>query len=158
MKINSSEIKWVGLSTADDVGRVFVWQNRIFRAVFNERLDGVSRLLSSGLLDELADQNLIPRTYVSEYSLDGFGMVLEHHRIRTLSYPYEWSFEMLRDAALAGLRINIIAKKHGYQMKDCHAFNVVFEGTNPMYVDIGSFVPRTNDSEWICYEEFLRSY
>lgn len=159
MKIDSSEIRWSALSVADDTGRVFVWRDNIYRGIYEKKTDQIRKLIECGLLDELIRERLIPKTYVTDLSAEGFELILRHEKIHTLTYPYEWSFEMLKDAALTVLKVNKISKKYGYQTKDCHAFNVLFEGTNAMYVDIGSFVEVDKSFKgWICHQEFLKSY
>lgn len=85
-------------------------------------------------------------------------MVLEHEPIAPAVYPYEWSFTMLRDAALAVLAVNRIARRHGYQTMDCHGFNVMFDGVTPKFVDLGSFRPAAASGRWLAYDEFLRYY
>ncbi|MBP9134878.1 MAG: hypothetical protein KBF75_12665 [Saprospiraceae bacterium] len=147
------------MSTADEVGRVFFWNQKVYRAIFKDKIEHINKLFSCGLLDELIQQKLIPHTTPTDYKISDFGLVLEHERIHALTYPYEWSFEMLKAAAEAVLKINSISRKYGYQMKDCHAYNVVFNGTRPVYVDIGSFTEvDANFNGLLCYEEFLRSY
>jgi hypothetical protein len=56
--------------------------------------------------------------------------VLRHARIDVLSYPYEWSFEMLRDAASLQLRLTREALADGVITKDASAYNVQFVGSS----------------------------
>jgi hypothetical protein len=66
---------------------------------------------------------------------------------------------MLRDAALTVLRANLVGRKYGYQTKDCHGFNIVFDGTSPRFVDLGSFVKVSASFKgWLAFEEFLCFY
>ena len=158
-QISLDEIEFSTLSIIDDYGKVFFWKNRIFRAIYEDAVGKVIDIFSSGLINELVDNNLFPRSWITDYQLEGYGFVIEHEKIVTVSYPYEWSFSMLKDAAIVVLKINIIAQKYGYQTKDCHGFNIVFDGVNPKYVDLGSFFKIEDKSNgWIAYEEFLRFY
>jgi len=71
----------------------------------------------------------------------------------------EWSFEMIRTTALMILQIADISHKYGYEMIDCHAKNVMFLHNHPMYVDLGSFVPRVEGATGFRpYYEFLSCY
>src|SRR5688572_10937907 len=118
MKIDSNEIKWSALSVADDIGRVFIWKDNIYRGIYEKKIGQIKKLLNCGLLDELVKEKLVPETTITDYTADGFGLILQHTRVQTLTYPYEWSFEMLKDSALTVLRANLISKKYGYQTKD----------------------------------------
>ncbi len=159
--IARSEIARVGYS-GDDVGYLFTWQGRLFRAIHPEYEEHVKRMLSCGLLPDLMERRLVPRTWIADVFFDDCGLVLEHEYIHPITYPHEWSFRMLRDAGLAVLDVNLVAKKYGYQTKDSHPFNVVFDNAAPLFVDIGSFFPlpawARRHTGWLAYEEFRRSY
>ena len=51
-------------------------------------------------------------TFASESPLPDGAIVLEHERIPFVSYPYEWTFDMLREAALLQLEIVERSLKH----------------------------------------------
>lgn len=157
--IDLGEIEFSGLSRVDDVGRIFFWQGRVFRAINNHAVETVKDMFSGGMLDELVRENLVPKSWITDYTLDGYGLIIEHERIHSVTYPYEWSFSMFKDAAITVLRVNIIARKYGYQLKDCHGYNVLFDCTKPKYVDLGSFVKtETGSTGWVGDREFLRYY
>jgi len=159
MNINPDDIEFSDLSSIDDNGRVFFLDGRIFRAISEDASDRVRELFSCGLVSDLVESGILPETRITEHTLDGYGMVLEHKRCHPVTYPYEWSFSMLRDAALVVLRANLVAGKYGYQTKDCHGFNIVFDGTSPRFVDLGSFVKVTEGFKgWLAFEEFLCFY
>lgn len=145
--------------TVDDCGTLFTWENRLFRAINHEAVETVKDMFQSGLMKELIDNRLFPGTWITDYGIDGYGLVVEHERISPIIYPFEWSFTMLKDAALTILKINVIARKYGYQTKDCHGYNICFDNTNPLFVDLGSFERVDKHYKgWIAYEEFLRFY
>lgn len=101
----------------------------------------------------------MPRCELSTISISGYPLVLEQARLPVVSYPFEWTYGMLRDAAIRILQITQIAHAHGWEMKDTHGFNVVFDGSNPMWIDVGSFVPRPKGAEdWVGAEDFARFY
>ena len=116
-------------------------------------------LLQSGLTEELAARGLMPTTHVSAVKIPGSPLVLEHPRLPVVSYPYEWSYGMLRDAAALVLEINETANARGYELQDCHAYNIVFDGPRPQYVDLGSLALRPAEARgWVAREEFFRAY
>ena len=157
-RIERGEARFHGL-TVDAVGRLFTWRGRLFRAINPAAARGVRELFACGLLDELMRERLFVRSRVTGYRLEGCGLVVEHQRIAPLVYPFEWSFSMLKDAALAVLALNTIARRYGYRTADCHGFNVCFDGTIPLFVDLGSFEQAgEGETAWSAYEEFLASY
>jgi len=147
------------LSYMDGAGRVYLTSDRVLRAVPPSAAAMVRALMASGLPQELSDAGLMPPSRISDYVLPGSALVIEHPRLPVVSYPYEWSYGMLRDAALLVLEVNAMANARGYELQDCHAYNVVFDGPRPLYVDFGSLVPRPLGARgWPALEEFLGSY
>lgn len=158
-EIPAEEIKVSELSAANDIGIIFYWKGRIFRAINAKFVDKVKNIFKSGMIEELTEKNLIPKSWITDYKFKGYGLVIEHAKINAVSYPYEWTFHMLKDAALTVLKVNIIARRYNYQTHDCHAFNIVFDGVHPKYVDLGSFRKiEEGNRGWGAYEEFLKSY
>jgi SAM-dependent methyltransferase len=84
--------------------------------------------------------------------------VLRHARIDVLSYPYEWSFEMLRDAASLQLRLTREALADGVITKDASAYNVQFVGTQPVFIDVGSFERLRSGEPWPGYRQFCETF
>ena len=80
--------------------------------------------------------------------------VLQHERIPFVSYPYEWSFGMLRYATLLHLRILSDALNNGLILKDASPYNVQFCGTRPVFIDVGSFVELAPNEPWTAYRQF----
>jgi len=156
---DEGELDICELSGADEVGILFHRKGRLFRAINHEFVEHIRSIFSCGLIEELINLRLIPRTWVISDVLEGFDLVLEHEVIQPISYPREWSFSMLRDAALTELKVNLICQKYGYQLKDSHPNNIVFDGTHPLFVDVGSIVKvDPGIIGWRAYENFLRSY
>jgi len=70
-----------------------------------------------------------------------WALVLEHERVPVVSYPYEWTFSMLKSAALLHLDLLQRGLAEGQTMKDGYAYNVQFVGARPVFIDVGSFEP-----------------
>lgn len=81
--------------------------------------------------------------------------VLEHDPIPTVTYPYEWPFAMLRDAALCELDVLSAALEDGLTLKDGTIYNVQFVGSRPVFIDIGSFAK--GDGPWPGYRQFCET-
>lgn len=155
--INSSEAEFAKISI-DSCGHVFKWNGGFFRAIHVDMVEEVRTMFSCGMIQKLVEESLFPRSWITEYSISGYGMVIGHELIPNISYPFEWSFEMLKDAAITVLKTNFIARKYGYQTKDCHTYNICFYKTEPLFVDLGSFIRVDKNEEWASYQDFLRSY
>lgn len=158
MNIPQSEINYSSPSLLD-IGRVFWWQDRLFRGILADHVPLVRRMFDSGLIPRLIEEGLFVRSWITPLELDGFGLVVEHEVVEVQVYPREWSFSMLKDAALLVLELNEMAAQFGFQTKDCHGYNVLFRDSRPLYVDLGSFAPVTYRGHvLLAYEEFLRCY
>ena len=80
--------------------------------------------------------------------------VLRHERLPFVSYPYEWPFEMLRDAALLQLALLDDALVEGFVLKDGSPYNVQWRGSEPVFVDVGSFERLRDGEPWAGYRQF----
>lgn len=147
----------VGLSI-DPMGFIFRYKGKIFRAIHNASKDDVIFLFQSGAVDELQNADLIPKTFVSDFELEGYGLVLEHEKIGVISFPIEWSFTMLKDAGLLVLKVNKILLKYGFETRDSHGYNILFDHSIPKYVDFGSFGRKTTKKYWTGRDNFREFY
>nr|CRH06539.1 Conserved protein of unknown function [Candidatus Magnetococcus massalia] len=147
----------------DKSGYVFFWNNCVYRAIYKDHAKQIRALFQCGLIEELIEKGLFPLTTITEYKTTDCDFVLHHDKIPVQTLPSEWSFLMLKDAALVILKINKIAKHFGYQTIDAHGFNILFHHGKPVFIDIGSFVEIHNDfncdkTGWRPYGEFIRSF
>lgn len=83
---------------------------------------------------------------------------LRPQKIAPWNLPSEWSFSMLRDAALLHLDLLRSAMDDGLMMKDATAFNITFSGARPVFVDHGSFVPWAEGEPWRAYLQFCEHF
>ncbi|MDT0527849.1 class I SAM-dependent methyltransferase [Micromonospora sp. DSM 115977] len=90
-------------------------------------------------------------------SADRWAAVLRHERIPFVSHPYEWSFTMLRDAALLHLEILRAALPAGFTTKDGSAYNLQWRGAEPVFIDVGSFTPARDGEPWAGYRQFCQT-
>ena len=80
--------------------------------------------------------------------------VLEHDPVPFVSYPYEWTFGMLRDAGLLQLELVRRALDANLMLKDATPYNVQFRGPQPVFVDVGSFETLREGEPWAGYRQF----
>ncbi len=153
--IQQSQIKYSPNSLCDQVGRVFFWNGRVFREINKTAEQEVRDLLSSELFEILTAKHYIPETKIADCKIEGKDtLILEHERIQPSS-PSDWSFSMLKDAAIFLLKLNSLLKKHGYNLWDGHLANVCFYHNHPMLVDFGSIASQSRGS-WFD-GEFIRT-
>jgi hypothetical protein len=90
----------------------------------------------------------------AELAADGYAAVLRHERVPFVSYPYEWPFGMLRDAALLQLELLRGALAEDLVLKDATPYNVQWRGIRPVFVDVGSFERLRPGEAWAGYRQF----
>jgi hypothetical protein len=114
--------------------------------------------MTSGLYDELVRRDLLVSHREEPLPADSdAAAILVPERIPYISYPYEWSFGQLRDAALLTVEIQEIAMRHGMSLKDASAFNVQFRGSQPVFIDTLSF-EENDGGPWVAYSQFCRHF
>lgn len=84
--------------------------------------------------------------------------LLRHEPIPFISYPYEWTFAMLKDAALLHLGIFEQALENGWTLKDGSAYNIQWRGNRPVFIDVSSFEPYRPGDSWIGYRQFCMMF
>lgn len=144
-------------SFRDPSGFVFEEKGVIYRQINAVYAEEYQKLLSSGLYDTLTkNQWLIPHTDVSDGQ--AFPKIIRPEPVPFISYPFEWSFSMLKDAALLTLAIQKTALDCGMTLKDASAYNVQFVGSRPIFIDTLSFANYTEGSAWEAYGQFCRHF
>jgi SAM-dependent methyltransferase len=148
-------------SFRDPESRVFYAGDEVYRALSPEGLRDFEALQATGLLD---DQRVV-RTERAEDTaalrdllVHEPAAVLRHERIPFVSYPYEWTFSMLKDAALLQLDLLLAALDHDLVLKDSTPYNVQFKGARPVFVDVGSFERIREGEPWVGYRQFCMLY
>lgn len=140
----------------DTVGNIYEYEGKIIRIINKNATLSTKRLLSSGCIEELVKKHLLIDTWVSEYTTEDDLLVLEHRKIPVKQHYSQWSFEMMREAALAVLKVNKICNKYGYELKDGHPLNSMFDSAVPVWIDFGSIVRKQEKTEWIAQNDFLK--
>ncbi len=157
--LDINELESLTAGTMDETGDVFHYKGQILRGIRAESEKWCRELFDSGLIHRLIGEGMIPETKILDIQIPGYSMVLEHALVYPITYVYEWSFSMNKDAALMILELNKIAREYGYETKDCHQYNVLFQHNKPIFIDIGSFQKlRPGAKNWVALEEFVRAY
>jgi hypothetical protein len=147
-------------SFRDPAGFVFVDRGVVKRAVTVHGEADYRRFMSSGLYQRLVGESLLVAHEEKDVAIrrsPEVATVLVPEQIPIISYPYEWCFGQLRDAALLTLRLEEHALEHGMTLKDASAFNVQFRGSLPIFIDTLSFEPN-HGGPWPAYNQFCRHF
>ena len=148
-------------SFRDPSGFIFESDNVIYRQVnpvFREHFDF---FISSGLYKTLADRQwLVSHTEILPETLAGHGAykILRPDAIELVTYPYEWCFEMLKDAAMLTLKLAKIALEHEMILKDATPYNIQWQQGKPVCIDTLSFEKYVQGKPWIAYRQFCESF
>lgn len=142
----------------DPVGDIYEYDGKMLRIINKKYARKAQQILSSGLVKELVKNRLMVATKISEYTFEDSEFVLESPKIIPSLGGAHWSFDMMKDAALLVLRVNKICNKYGYEIKDCHQANIVFNGADPLWVDFGSIIKKNGTGGWTAKEEFIKTY
>jgi len=119
---------------------------------FARRLIGERRLLAARHLDG-------PPTDLDSCSESAGCGWLEHDRVAVPSFAYEWSAGMLFEAARLTLALAAESVAHGFGLKDATPDNILFQGPDPLFVDLLSFEERhPRDPTWRPYGQFVRTF
>src|SRR5688572_23863167 len=116
-------------SFRDPAGFIFTRDGVLYRQINEGARADYDRLLASGLYRQLAESgDLVAHQEVdARLSPDGRALrVIQPERVDFISYPYEWCFSQLKDAALLTLRLQKAAMRHDMSLKDATPYNVAF--------------------------------
>jgi hypothetical protein len=148
-------------SFRDPSGFLFNEDGKLLRQVNDYYHKDYGLLMSSGLYAALVGKNLlVPHTELSGHkgiTHDAF-KVIEPVRISFISYPYEWSFRQLKDAALTTLEIQKMSLEHGMTLKDSSAYNIQFHLGKPIFIDTLSFEEYQEGKPWEAYKQFCQHF
>jgi hypothetical protein len=117
--------------------------------------------MESGLYEKLVKAGLlIPHAEVDQAPAepDLAHKVIRPERVPFISYPYEWSFGQLKDAALATLSIQKRALKMGMSLKDASAYNIQFVRGKAALIDTLSFEVYKEGGPWVAYRQFCQHF
>ena len=159
MTVTSNGI--IASSFRDPSGFMFIREGRIYRQVNEIYRENYDHLMTSGLYQALTDAGLMVAHEEAGIDLaqtqDAY-KILRPEQIDFVSYPYEWCFSQLKDAALATLAIQKKAFDFGMTLKDGSAFNIQFVGSRPILIDTLSFEKYRQGQAWVAYRQFCQHF
>ncbi len=148
-------------SFRDPSGSIFLHEGALFRKINRSYRDEFDAFRRSGLYERLVRDNLIvPHREVSSFPLDDPELyrIIQPERLPFISYPYEWCFSQLKDAALLTLQIQKTALEYGLTLKDASAYNVQYRRGKPVFIDTLSFERYQEGEPWVAYRQFCQHF
>lgn len=148
-------------SFRDPAGAVFKLSGVLYRGIRAAGLPRYEALLASGLYAELVGAGLlVPHEEVAlpTGGLGDFVRVIRPEEIPFVSYPYEWSFSQLKDAARVTLEIEKRALARGLTLIDASAYNIQFLRGRPVLIDTLSLGPAVEGAPWPAYGQYCRHF
>jgi hypothetical protein len=148
-------------SFRDPTGFLFRENGILYRQINQSGLEDYLTLIDSGLYQELTAANqLIPHEEITQFDRQSTPdqLVIRPEVISFISYPYEWSFSQLKEAALLTLGIQKRALQKGMSLKDCSAYNIQFHHGKPVLIDTLSFERYQEGEPWAAYRQFCQHF
>lgn len=148
-------------SFRDPSGFLFSRAGVLYRQINRAYQQDYARLMDSGLYAKLVKAGLlIPHEEVDQAPAqkEAAYKIIQPERVPFISYPYEWSFSQLKDAALATLSIQKRALKLGMSLKDASAYNIQFVRGKAALIDTLSFEIYKENLPWVAYRQFCQHF
>lgn len=149
-------------SFRDPLSRLHREGAKILRGLKSEALEDFDFTEATGFWKRVQDDGRVvgTRRHPEPAGMEGQNWAgwLEHDPVAVMSYPYEWSFEMLKDAAI--LQLDLIGEglADGVMCKDASPFNILFDGSRPVFVDVGSFERYRDGDPWYGFQQFRQLF
>ena len=149
--LQSNPLKVKG-SFRDPSGSLYIKDGILYRKITPVYYEHYKYAKNSGLYEALMKEGLLIHHYEDEPT------VIVPQKIPFISYPYEWCFSQLKDAALLTLKIQKRALDFDMILKDASAFNVQFLQGKPIFIDTLSFEKYEEGSPWVGYRQFCQQF
>ena len=143
-------------SFRDPSGYIFIEDNILKRKIFPIYFRQYNKLKNSKFFDKLFKTGLLIKH--KEVSSSDSEIVIQPDQIPFITYPYEWSFNQYKEAALLTLKLQKFALENEFSLKDASAFNVTFHNGNAIFIDTLSFDFYKENEPWRAYKQFITHF
>ena len=151
-------------SFRDNKAIIYNLSDKIFRKVDKSLNIDFSEFLNSDFYKKNLP-NIIKTKIINARELDNNSIPneknyvwLEHEKLEYLIYPYELTFNQLKDSAILFLDLYLDALENSYDIIDASAYNIQFKNNSPVFIDMGSFNKLQNYSEILWHKQFCENY
>ena len=151
-------------SFRDPSGRVFYYKNSILREIFFSGLEKYNFLKKNDLLNELIKKKFLVQTeeLKDEDALslksENKSIIVKHEKLKFISYPYEWTFNELKDAAIFHLDLQLFLLEQGAKLIDASAYNIQFKNLKPIFIDALSIAEYKEGDFWGAHKQFCENF
>lgn len=148
-------------SYRDPSGFVFIKDGNYYRQINKSYADHYQLLIDSGLYQELVtNKKLLAHEEVNDVVAEpeNWYKTLLPLQLHHISYPYEWCFGQLKDAAMLTLSVMKSAVAKGMVIKDATPFNIQFVKGVPLFIDTLSFEKYDESAPWVAYRQFCNMF
>ncbi len=139
-------------SFRDPDAKVFLKDGEIYRRISKNYAKTFEKFINSGLYEKLLSENLI----IEHTQIESDDLIIKPKKV-FISYPWEWCFSQLKDAALATLKIQKIALEYNMSLKDATPYNIQFLKNKPLLIDTSSF-EDFKEKPWVAYRQFCENF
>jgi len=143
-------------SFRDPSGYVFVENGDINRVINPIYFKQYKALTDSGFYSALFKNELLI-THEELVNTEE-NIIIKAEKILFITYPYEWSFNMYKEAALLTLKLQKFSLEKGFSLKDASAFNITFHNGKAIFIDTLSFDFYIENSPWRAYKQFITHF
>jgi ribosomal protein L11 methylase PrmA len=150
-------------SYKDPHGYVFHYDGAVLRTILPPAKANYEFIRDKGTITEsikegfLVDVEELDKCNVPDTLADA-AYVVRHFKIPLISYPYEWSFSQLKEAALHHLRFQIFLLERDATLRDASAYNIQFIGSRPIFIDLLSIGPYKEGDYWLAHSQFCEQF
>lgn len=153
--------KKIESSFRDPSGFLFYQDGVIYRQINYIYKENYDYLVNSGLYKTLVDVGSLIRHEEVDLDYpkpDNVYKIIKPEPIPFISYPYEWCFSQLKDAALLTLDIQKKSLNSGMILKDATAYNIQFKEGKPVFIDTLSFEKYHEGKPWVAFTQFCQHF
>jgi len=151
-------------SFRDPSGKIFYYKDSIFREIFSTGLEKYNFLKKNDLLDKLIKQEYLIQSEELEtedaikLKSQKESIIIKHEKLKYISYPYEWTFNELKDAAIFHLDLQLFLLEKGAKLIDASAYNIQFKNHTPIFIDTLSIDEYKEGEFWGAHKQFCENF
>ncbi|MFL2852755.1 MAG: class I SAM-dependent methyltransferase [Candidatus Pelagibacter sp.] len=151
-------------SFRDPAGRIFYDGDEVYRELSETGIKRFTFLKKNNLINELINEKFLISTKECDkksnenYKIDQNKILLKHEKINFISYPYEWTFTQLKDAAIFHLDLQIYLLTKNAKLIDASAYNIQFKNNKPIFIDVLSIDEYKQGEYWYAHKQFCENF
>lgn len=160
MQVSLADIKVNASSYVDPQGFVFEHDHQIYRCIYADAAPLFQELLDDQYIAALADKQKVVRSQVADFSIKEHpgALVLQHEKVSPLNFCNEWPHLMLQRAALHTVSLSVELAERDLMLQDAYPWNLIFQGTKPVFVDLTSIIKQDDRNIWPAYSQFKQFF